>query len=105
MEYIKELRGRAGIFALNDMEAFVIMNALMGAGISIPQKAVLVGFDNTFISKSVVPGITSINQPIDEMGRCAVKKLLARMKEKKKGKPVHLELSAKLIKRASSMDI
>lgn len=102
VEYLKEIPERAGIFAHNDMEALVVMNALMGNGIAIPQKAALAGFDNTFISKRVLPGITSIDQPIDEMCRFAVRRLLEKVRGEKHQEVQHTELVSQLIVRASS---
>lgn len=100
--YLKEIPERVGIFALNDMEALIVMNALIGAGISIPEKAALVGFDNTFISKRVLPGITSVKQPVDEMCAFAVKKLLEKIQGRKQEETQYTELDAQLVVRASS---
>lgn len=102
VEYLCEISGRVGIFAFNDMEALVVMNALMRAGIAMPEKAALVGFDNTFISKRVIPGITSIDQPMDEMCSLAVTKLLEKIQKKEGRDPEYTELEAKLVIRASS---
>ena len=104
VEYLKEIPERAGIFTTNDMDALVVMNALMGAGIAIPQKAALVGFDNTFISKQVLPGITSVNQPIDEMCTFAVNNLLKQIQGEKQDKIQYTELTADLMIRESSAE-
>lgn len=102
IEYLREIPEKTGIFALNDMEALTVMNALMRAGIAIPQKAALVGFDDTFVSKRVVPGITSVKQPVDKMCRFAVKDILERIQENNLREIQHTELTADLIIRASS---
>ncbi|MDO4170843.1 MAG: LacI family DNA-binding transcriptional regulator [Lachnospiraceae bacterium] len=104
IEYIRETSGKIGIYAYNDMQAFVVMNALMRAGIAIPEKVALVGFDNTFIANSVVPGITSINQPLDKMGSFAVQRLIVQINQKKRLKMKHSEFAANLIIRASSKE-
>lgn len=101
--YLLSLTERAGIFASNDMDALVVMNALLGAGIEIPEKAALVGFDNTFISSRMLPGITSVNQPIEEMCRFAVEDLLKQIQEKKPRSVRHTEFSANLVVRASTV--
>lgn len=103
IEFLQEAGVRTGIFALNDLEALVVMNALMGAGISIPEQAALVGFDNTFISQRVLPGITSIDQPIEEMGSLAVKELLGEIGKKKRSDVLHTELDARLVVRESTV--
>lgn len=102
LEYLKEIPERVGIFASNDMDALVVMNALMGAGIEIPAKAALVGFDDTFISRQVVPGITSVSQPICEMCQFAIRHLLKRIREGQPQETLHKELAANLVVRAST---
>lgn len=102
MEFLLEIPEKAGIFALNDMEALVVMNALMRAGIAIPEKVALAGFDNTYISRRVLPAMTSVNQPIEEMGSLAVKNLLERIQGKKNTACCHTELEADLVVRAST---
>ncbi len=95
-------KGRTGIFAINDMELLVVMNALLLAGIKIPEKAALVGFDNTFISRRMIPGISSVNQPVEEMGKYAVKEIVKRIQGRKHTMASHKELLAELIIRESS---
>lgn len=103
IEFLQEIPERAGIFALNDMEALVVMNALMRAGIAVPEKVALAGFDNTYISKRLIPAMTSVNQPIDAMGSFAVKTLLERIRGKKDTACCHTELKADLVVRASTV--
>jgi len=100
--YLTELPGRAGIFALNDMEALPVMNALLAAGIGIPSKAALVGFDNTFVSRKVIPSMTTVRQPLEEMGRYAIQEILKQISRKECGTFRYKEFEAELIVRASS---
>ena len=102
LEYLEEIEERAGIFALNDMEALVVLNALIEARIAVPEKVALVGFDNTFISKRISPGITSVNQPINEMCRIAVESLLKQIKGEKHQEVQYTELMSELVVRGSS---
>ncbi|MDO5411475.1 MAG: LacI family DNA-binding transcriptional regulator, partial [Lachnospiraceae bacterium] len=102
IEFLHEIPNKAGIFVLNDMEALSVMNAMILAGISIPDKAALVGFDNTFISKRILPGMSSVNQPIDEMGRTAVERILEQIQGKEEDGIRHIELKANLVIRGSS---
>ena len=103
VDFIHEIPERVGIFTLNDMEGMIVMNALAGAGIMVPQKAALVGFDNTYISQRALPGITSVSQPVDELGRFAVENLVRRIEGKKKEEFYHTELEAKLVIRGSTV--
>lgn len=101
--YLEDLNVRAGIFATNDMDALVTLHTLVNAGIDIPGKAALVGFDNTFISQRTLPGITSVSQPIGEMARLAIEHLLLKMKEGAGTDVSHVELTATLAVRASTL--
>lgn len=102
LTYLRKNGEKTGIFAHNDMEALVVMNGLAMAGISIPDRAALVGFDDTFVSRRVHPGITSISQPVEEMGRMAVRNLLENIKNEKQRSGMHVILDAQLIERGSS---
>ncbi|MDO5338784.1 MAG: LacI family DNA-binding transcriptional regulator [Eubacteriales bacterium] len=62
-----------GVFACNDMMALSLYKQLTQKEIKVPQDISIVGFDNVMLSKLVTPEITTISQPIDKMGRMAVK--------------------------------
>ena len=62
-----------GVFACNDMMALSLYKQLTQKEIRVPQDISIVGFDNVMLSKLVTPEITTISQPIDKMGRMAVK--------------------------------
>lgn len=102
--YMSSFSDRAGIFASNDMEALLVLNILQRAGIPVPGRAALVGFDNTFISSQIQPGITSVNQPVEEMCRFVVEDLIRQIqkKEKKPHAVRHTEFAANLVVRAST---
>lgn len=102
LAYLRKNGEKTGVFAHNDMEALVVMNGLAMAGISIPDRAALVGFDDTFVSRRVHPGITSVSQPVEKMGRMAVRNLLESMENGEQRSGIHVELDAQLIVRGSS---
>lgn len=62
-----------GIFACNDMMTLSVYKQLTQKGIRVQQDISIVGFDDVMLSKLVTPEITTIAQPIDKMGRMAVK--------------------------------
>ncbi|GAA3331482.1 hypothetical protein GCM10020331_088240 [Ectobacillus funiculus] len=51
------------------MIALGVMTAARNAGISIPDELSVIGFDNTIMSTVTVPLLTTVSQPIREMGR------------------------------------
>lgn len=64
------------IFASNDLLAFGAMDAVRQHGLSIPDDISLVGFDDIPQASLVYPTLTTVRQPLDKMGRLAVKMLL-----------------------------
>lgn len=91
-----------GIFAYNDVEAVVVLQVINELQIEIPREVALVGCDNTFIGKAVSPTITSVAQPIEEMSRMAVERILECMKTNSTDYEAY-ELDARVIVRQSTM--
>ncbi|MBT2186096.1 LacI family DNA-binding transcriptional regulator [Sphingobium nicotianae] len=65
------------IFAANDDMAAGIFTAAAQLGIKIPDMLSVVGFDDSWIAKSVWPELTTMHQPIAEMAHIAVRTLIA----------------------------
>jgi LacI family transcriptional regulator len=66
----------SAIFASNDGMALGVYQAAQEAGLSIPEDLSVVGFDNIPEASLCTPGVTTIHQPIQEMGKIAVQMLL-----------------------------
>lgn len=90
-----------GIFCVNDLVAIGAMKALKEMGFSIPQEVKVVGFDDIDLCEVLVPPLTSVHQPVEEMGKAAVKVLFAMM-EKKDAQKKYL-FSPSLVVRHSSL--
>lgn len=71
------------VFACNDLMAIGAMRALRAAGIHIPADVSLVGFDDIPLASEVTPALTTVAQPIAEMGSIAVELLLSRINDKR----------------------
>lgn len=61
-----------GIIANNDMVAISAYKVLQSKGYKVPEDIQLIGFDNIRFSRLITPEISTITQPIKEMGRLAV---------------------------------
>lgn len=61
-----------GIVATNDMVAISSYKVLRSKGIRVPEDIQIVGFDDIRFSSLVSPAVTTIHQPITEMGKRAV---------------------------------
>jgi DNA-binding LacI/PurR family transcriptional regulator len=66
-----------GICAANDLSAISAMDVLKEHGFSIPKQVKIVGFDDSPIASSSSPSITTIRQPIRELGEEVALSLLA----------------------------
>ena len=88
-----------GVFAGNDLSALGVINVLLQNGISVPEKVKVVGFDDSPMASRNEPSITTIRQPIRELGAQVAASLLAILD----GQVVEDKvLDVKLIKRESS---
>ncbi|WP_405515205.1 LacI family DNA-binding transcriptional regulator [Streptomyces canus] len=64
------------VFAHNDPSAAGALTALHEAGLSIPQDVAVVGFDDVEMASYTYPALTTIRQPMREMGEAAARLLL-----------------------------
>ncbi len=69
-------RPPSAVFASNDVMAFGAMEAIRDAGLRIPFDISVLGFDDTQQAATVSPALTTIHQPLHEMGQQAVQMLL-----------------------------
>ncbi|HEY0818187.1 MAG TPA: LacI family DNA-binding transcriptional regulator [Rhizobacter sp.] len=77
MQRLLKLKHRpTAVFAANDRSAFGAISVLQGAGLRIPQDMSIVGFDDVPSASQLHPALTTVRQPISEMGRAAVNSLL-----------------------------
>jgi len=90
------------IFAINDMYAFGAYAAARDLGISIPGELSVVGFDDIVLTEVVQPPLTTIRQPIREITRIAVERMIGRIQGSVTGPVEHQSLPATLVVRAST---
>jgi LacI family transcriptional regulator, galactose operon repressor len=89
------------IFAFNDNMAIGVMRVARERGIRVPEELSIVGFDDLGEASLVTPALTTIRQPLAEMGRIAVS-LLMRLLESQPLEALHVELATRLIVREST---
>lgn len=90
-----------GIFCDSDIIAFYVISVLKKLGYDIPNDVQIVGFDNIELSGVLHPKLTTIAQPIDEMGKVAMDLLLAQIK-KTKTETIHKVLPVTIIERETT---
>ena len=64
------------IFAHNDLSATGAMQAVHDAGLRVPQDVAVVGFDDIPMAAHTQPPLTTVHQPLREMGEAAARTLL-----------------------------
>ncbi|GCF07036.1 LacI family DNA-binding transcriptional regulator [Dictyobacter arantiisoli] len=88
------------IFTGNDAQATGVYQALYQRNISIPDGISVIGFDDVMYTAQMAPPLTTIRQPLMEMGKMATHMLLNLIN----GQPLdsnHIELSTSLVIRNS----
>lgn len=69
------------IFASNDEMAVGVIEAANAAGISVPRDISIAGFDDNAVARTVRPALTSVRQPLEEMGEVACRMLADRIRQ------------------------
>jgi len=71
----------SAIFASSDMMALGVMEAARAHNLRIPEDLSLIGFDDIPLAAGAHPGLTTVRQPLEEIGRLATKILLGAINE------------------------
>ena len=77
----------SAIFAFNDLSAMGAIVALREAGLDVPTQVSVVGFDDVMGASTNNPPLTTVRQPLQEMGRAAATALLQRIREQRTNQP------------------
>jgi LacI family transcriptional regulator len=91
----------SAIFAFNDEMAVGVIGELQRAGQRVPDDVSVIGFDNIPYASAIYPAVTTIAQPVAQMGTLGVRLLLERIRNR--GAPFQRTiLSTTLIERESA---
>jgi DNA-binding LacI/PurR family transcriptional regulator len=90
----------SAIFAVNDFEALVLLQAAQRCGLRVPEDLALVGFDDLNFTAQLSPPLTTVAQPCQDLGLRAGHLLINRI-EGQTGAPKHIVLPTNLIVRES----
>src|SRR5512133_4205944 len=88
-----------GVFCYNDMAAYGAMRAARERGLRVPEDISIAGFDDLFLSSYTDPPLTTVRQPMQEMGRDAADILLDLLAG---GKPTSVIKPGTLVPRQST---
>ncbi len=93
--------GLDAVFVASDMMAHGALHALHEAGRRVPEDVAVIGFDDVEISRFSDPPLTTVRQPIVEMGRTMARQVLA-LVEERADVPIAVVLPTELVVRASA---
>ncbi|WP_163506620.1 LacI family DNA-binding transcriptional regulator [Fodinicola acaciae] len=100
-ELLAEAKPPTAIFAGNDVSALGVIEAARAAGLRVPGDLSVVGFDDTLLALWSTPPLTTVRQPLRDMGRVAVRTLL-RLAAGESLESHHVELATQLVVRSST---
>ncbi|MFR0357497.1 LacI family DNA-binding transcriptional regulator [Streptomyces sediminimaris] len=70
-----------GVLAASDTSAAGALQALRAAGRRVPEEVAVIGFDDFPLAQRIEPRLTTVRQPVAEMGRAMIRLLLEEMEE------------------------
>ncbi|NEW09292.1 LacI family transcriptional regulator [Paenibacillus sp. SYP-B3998] len=89
------------LFCCNDLSAIGALQAARENGISVPGELSIVSFDNTLLAAVSAPSLTTIAQPIEQMGKLVIDMLVKEL-QMSTGDKQRIVLSPELIIREST---
>lgn len=78
-QVVSDVNGPDALVCANDELALSTMKALQRAGVKVPDDIAIVGWDDVMTSRYVSPGLTTVRQPLYELGRVAASQLHQRI--------------------------
>jgi LacI family transcriptional regulator len=76
---LEKTKAFTAIFCFNDIAAIGAIRALTEAGLKVPQDVSVVGFDDIQSAAYCAPSLTTVRQPLHEMGKTGARILLERI--------------------------
>ena len=99
---LEKHRTFSAIFCFNDIAAIGAIRALKDAGCSVPQDVSVVGFDDIQSAAYSTPSLTTVRQPLTEMGSRGAQVLLDRIVNREKEYPAEITMEPELVVREST---
>jgi len=94
-------RPPTALIGFNDKTAIGAMAAAAERGLRVPHDLSITGFDDSDLAQATTPMLTTVRQPLQEMGRIAVS-LLVRLLEGHRVDALHVELATELVVRGTT---
>ena len=102
MKHLLALRHRpTAVFACSDMMAIGAIQAIGEAGLAVPRDMAVVGYDDITFASMVYPQLSTVRQPLREMGTLAAQGLIQRLRKGDEAEPFKKFLPVELVVRRS----
>lgn len=99
---LEKTRDFTAVFCFNDIAAIGAIRALKDAGLNVPGDVSVVGFDDIQSAAYATPSLTTVRQPLAEMGRRGAQVLLDRIADREKSYPAEIVMEPTLVVREST---
>jgi DNA-binding LacI/PurR family transcriptional regulator len=99
---LEKHRDFTAIFCFNDIAAIGAIRALKDAGCSVPGDVSVVGFDDILSAAYSLPSLTTVRQPLMEMGKRGAQILLERIANRSQEFPAEIIMAPELVVREST---
>jgi DNA-binding LacI/PurR family transcriptional regulator len=93
------------LVAINDMYALGAYAGARDLALRVPEMVSIVGFDDIVLADIIDPPLTTVRQPVQEMTRVAVERLIAYLERTTSEGAMHLSIAPELIVRGSTAPI
>jgi LacI family transcriptional regulator len=99
---LEKTRDFTAIFCFNDIAAIGAIRALSDAGLAVPGNVSVVGFDDIQSAAYSTPSLTTVRQPLTEMGKRGAQVLLERIADREREYPSEIVMAPELVVREST---
>ncbi|WP_433888508.1 LacI family DNA-binding transcriptional regulator [Streptomyces sp. CA-111067] len=92
------------LMCATDQEAVLALSILRSAGVAVPDDIAVTGFDGILAGRLSTPTLTTVRQPMEELGRTAVRTVIEALQNweaQPSTRPQRLRLPVELVRRAS----
>jgi LacI family transcriptional regulator len=99
-------RSFTAVIAFDDVTALGVIRGLTKAGVRVPEDCSVVGFDDILLAEVTTPGITTVRQPLKEMGTRAAEWVVEALEYRGrglKGEPHLYKAQPELVVRGSTV--
>jgi len=101
-ELLSRTRDFTAIFCFNDTAAIGAVRAIEDAGLNCPRDISVIGFDDIKVAEYFNPRLTTVRQPLHEMGRAAAELLVKRIQSPSEQCPDEVWFDPELVAREST---